>query len=212
MKILAGLALAAFMMVGDASAAVYYVASVCGSFSSGANGSNPVVSGTWVCPSAATLGVTGSLSVASEFLAYSSDYSNGEVTPVTDQTTYTFTGATLTFAADTVTSTGGSISNGPVSTDGLTYNSNNTNTPNGWQPGPTVLAGFYDTVTGFGTVTVGYTNNATGTTLADTGYAEIVYDYNFTVSSGTPEPMSMILFGGGLLAISLVGRKKFARK
>jgi len=36
--------------------------------------------------------------------------------------------------------------------------------------------------------------------------------FNQTTPSGVPEPVSMLLFGSGLLAISLVGRKKFARK
>jgi len=35
---------------------------------------------------------------------------------------------------------------------------------------------------------------------------------NFTATNGTPEPVSMLLFGSGLLAFALVGRKKLARK
>jgi hypothetical protein len=38
------------------------------------------------------------------------------------------------------------------------------------------------------------------------------YQQTFTSTSSTPEPMSMLLFGGGLLAISLIGRKKLVRK
>ncbi len=77
---------------------------------------------------------------------------------------------------------------------------------------PVILAGCYDNATGGtlgGAVTVAYTNTfPTGNALQGTGYAEIVFDY----STGTPEPVSMILFGSGLLAVSLIGRKKFSRK
>lgn len=33
-----------------------------------------------------------------------------------------------------------------------------------------------------------------------------------TTETGTPEPVSMVLFGSGLLAVSLIGRKKLVRK
>ena len=32
------------------------------------------------------------------------------------------------------------------------------------------------------------------------------------VTTGSPEPVSMLLFGSGLLAVSLIGRKKLVRK
>jgi hypothetical protein len=203
MKIFAGLAIAAMMMVANASATTFYVVGTCGSFNNPAP--NSVLTGTWVCPTAASLGVTGSLSVASETIVYSSDYSNGLASSVVDVTNFTFSGATLAFAADTVTSTGGSISGGPISTDGLVYN-NLTNLP------PVVLAGFYDSSASLGsTVTVNWTNQSTvGSALENTGYAQVIYDYN--VTSSVPEPVSMLLFGGGLLALSVIGRRKFSRK
>jgi len=211
MKILAGLALAAFMMVGSASATTYYVVGTCGSFTN--NGSS--LSGTWTCPTAASLGITGGLTVASEFVNYESDWSSALTNNVNYSTQFAFTGATLAFANDTVTSTcaASGCSNGsagPVSTDGLSLNAL-TNNPNGWQTGGTVLAGFYDAVSSFGTITVNWTNTAnSGSALAATGYAQVVYDYN--VTSSTPEPVSMFLLGGGLLGVSLLGRRKFARK
>lgn len=203
MKILAGVALAALMTMGSASAATFFVAGICGSFSNPSP--NSPSTGTFVCPSAASLGVTGSLSVASEFLVYNSDFSNGLTGTVQTVTNWSFSGATFTFAADTTTSTGGSNSTPAVSTDGLTLNPL-TNFP------PIVIAGFYNTITGFGTPTVNWTNQATvGQAVQATGLAQIVYDYNVQ-STGVPEPVSMVLFGGGLLALSIIGRKRFARK
>jgi hypothetical protein len=40
---------------------------------------------------------------------------------------------------------------------------------------------------------------------------QVMFTYN-TVTSSTPEPVSMMLFGSGLLALSVIGRKRFARK
>jgi hypothetical protein len=202
MKVLAALAFAALMTVGSASATTYYVVGTCGSFNNPAP--NSPTTGSWTCPTAASLGITGALTVASEFINYSSDYSSGLAGAVTTVTNFSFSGATLAFSTDTLTSTGGSNSNSATSTDGLTINQLQSLPP-------IVLAGFYDVASTFGTVTVNYTNQATqGSALQATGYAQVVYDYN--VTSGTPEPVSMLLFGSGLLAVSIVGRRKFARK
>lgn len=50
--------------------------------------------------------------------------------------------------------------------------------------------------------------NASGQ-LGSTAFAVFTYTPQ---SSNTPEPASTLLIGGGLLAFSLIGRKKFARK
>jgi hypothetical protein len=204
MRIFAGLAFAAFMMVANVSAATMYVVGTCGTFSNPAP--NSPLSGTWVCPTAASLGITGSITLASEFVSYDSDYSNGLNASVTTVTKWSFTGAGLAFATDTTTSTGGGNSSPAISSDGLTLN------PFVSLP-PVLLPGFYNNVgIPFGTVTVNWTNQATvGSAIQATGYAQIVYDYN-TVVAGTPEPVSMLLLGSGLLAVSLIGRKKLARK
>jgi hypothetical protein len=55
MKLLKCLAFAA-LMIGSASATTYYVVGTCGRFSNPAP--NAVLSGTWVCPSAASLAVS----------------------------------------------------------------------------------------------------------------------------------------------------------
>jgi hypothetical protein len=204
MKVLAGLAIAAFMIVGNVSAAgVQYVVGTCGTFSNPAP--NSPLSGTWVCPTAASLGITGSLTLASEFVSYNSDYSNGLAASVTTITNWAFSGAGLAFATDTTTSTGSGNSSPAVSSDGLALKAFAVLPP-------VLLPGFYNNASSFGTVTVNWTNQATvGSAIQATGYAQVVYDYN-TAVAGTPEPVSMLLFGTGLLAVSLIGRKKFARK
>jgi hypothetical protein len=202
-KILKAISFVAFALAINASAATYYVVGTCGSFSNGFP--NPTTSGTWVCPTADSLGVNGGLTVASEFLSYNSSYSSGLDSTVTTQTTWAFSGAGFAFNADTTTSTGGSVANPAVSTDGLTLNPL-TSLP------PTVLAGFYNTVSTFGTPTVNWTNQATtGSALQATGYAQVVYDYNIVQTTGTPEPVSILLLGAGLLVLSQVKRKASVR-
>jgi hypothetical protein len=225
MKVFAGIAFAG-LIVSNAFGAATFIAGNCYTATPTFGFSNPapnnLLTGQWVCPSFATLeadfGISGSnIVLASEFVNYNSDYSNGEATTVVDVSNYSLSGAGLQFLADTLTSTGGGNSTPAVSTDGLTpLNGLNPAIPVGNQVNltdPTVLlSGFYDNVTGaFGAVTINFTNQATtGSALQTTGYAQVVYDYN--VTSSTPEPVSMALFGGGLLALSLIGRKKFARK
>jgi hypothetical protein len=200
------------MIASSASAATVYVVGQCVTSTSvfGFNNPapNPTISGTFFCPTAASLGL-GSTTITTEFLVYNSDFSNGLSPAIVETTNYTISGGATTFAvtSDTLTSTGNANigSTSAVCSSGLTYN-NFTNIP------PIILSGCYDNATGGtlgGAVTVGYTNAfPTGNALQGTGYAEIVYDY----STGTPEPVSMILLGSGLLAVSLIGRKKFARK
>jgi len=42
-------------------------------------------------------------------------------------------------------------------------------------------------------------------------HATVTYTYT-AITTSSPEPVSMVLFGGGLLGLSIIGRKKFARK
>jgi len=47
-------------------------------------------------------------------------------------------------------------------------------------------------------------------TSGDISYA--ANSFTYATTSATPEPVSMVLFGSGLLALSLIGRKKLIRK
>jgi hypothetical protein len=165
---------------------------ICGSFSNPYP--NSTFSGSFVCPSAASLGIT---DVTSEYIVYDSDYSSGLTLTQSIETEWTFSGVTAAFSTDTTTSNGGSVSTPAVSSDGLTLNPL-VNLP------PMVLAGFYDTVTGLGTPTIGYQNMAViGGALEATGYAEVVY-----VSNPVPEPATIPVVGGALLALCFYRRKK----
>jgi len=61
------------------------------------------------------------------------------------------------------------------------------------------------------TVTESFTYTGPGGGSGVTGFSNTITE-NLTPTGGTPEPVSMILFGSGLLAISLLGRKKLSRR
>lgn len=193
------LAAVALLLPGIANASAIYYAGMCGDFFAG-NFSGPpnAVSGSWTCPSAASLGVSGPLS--GEFLVYDSDYSNGLAPDVTTVTNWTFSGADFAFSTDTTTVTGDGFAGAPVSSDGLSFNSY-MNLP------PGVLAGFYDIVdntSGFGTPVVQFSSSPTvGSAIESTGYAEVVY-FVGTDSAPVPEPSGPIpIVIGGVIAMLL---------
>ncbi len=207
------------MVAGSASAATVTVVFTCGTISDPINfgtnpPSNPGASGTFSCQGTSGLGAFSSISGA---VLYDSDYSNGAATPVNETATFAITlpgGWTAVTTSDTVTTTGGGNSTGPVSSNATinaTFNNNSTLVSNG-----IVLPGFTDALTGI-TAGVNSFNVAfsqtfnSGSALQGTGDVQVEYTYT-TVSTGTPEPVSMLLFGTGLLAVSLAGRKKFSRK
>jgi len=68
-------------------------------------------------------------------------------------------------------------------------------------------------LTGATSITVAETYNYTGTPGAGsvTGFGN-TFTQTLTSTTGTPEPVSMLLFGSGLLGVALIGRKKLARK
>jgi hypothetical protein len=195
MKILAGLALAGLFLVGNASAGTFYVSGFCGVISSAGTG-------TFTCPTYASLG--GTVTLASEFLVEDSNYALGIGGAGSLVTNFTYTGGPAQFTSDTVTSTGAAGFGGtPTSANLGALNAPNATTG--------ATAGFYDNVASpFGTVTVNYTTTANSAATGISAYVQVVYDYNVTTAS--PEPVSMLLFGCGLLALSVLGRKKFARK
>lgn len=196
-------------MVGSASAATY---------------SENCMSSIGAPPQAATISCAavslGSLSSISGYLLYSSDYTSGFNAPVTEVSTYTFAGAGETFAGgagDTITTTGLFFSTQEASSAfGCT---NGQACWDGQNLGLGLGPGFHDNIlTGLSLtgneVTIGGTYGSSitgGAAQGVSGLVTVVYTYTAT-TTGTPEPISMLLFGSGLLAVSLLGRKKFARK
>ncbi len=185
-----------FAFIGSAAASPIYGVGFCGSFDNPAP--NPSLSGTFACPSAASLGIT---DVTSEFVVYNSDYSSGLAPSVMIETDWTFGGATFFYPTDTTTSSGTSTSNPAVGGSGV-------DNPLIDLP-PVVLAGLYDNATVLGTPIVGFLNQAvTGTALEATGYAEVVYFGTGGTDSPVPEPGLISLVGGALLGVCLYRRKK----
>jgi hypothetical protein len=193
-KYLAGFAFAAMLFAGQASASTVFGVGICGTFSNGLP--NAPLSGTWTCPTAARLGISG---VTTEVLVYNSDYSSGVTTSVTDTTDFTFTSAAgFQWASDNLTSTGGGNSTGAVCSSGAALNATTS------VFGPLVLSGCYDSaLSGFGApVTVSFVNTFVGNAIQGTGYAEIIYGGDSAPLS-TPEPASSFLFLAGITFLGL---------
>jgi len=203
MKVLAGLALATFLIGTNASAATAIV--LCNSFSN--PNPNNTTTYSWTCPGTAGLGTYSSIS---GYLILSGDFSNGLLGSITETTTFnmTYAGGAAGPATEVVTTTGNSSTGSAGPTCANTGGAGAVVGPSGGLPG------CIETLTGFSTSSIGIavTNAfaATGSALQGTGFAEVVYTYT-PVTSGTPEPISGLLFGSGLLAVALVGRKRFSR-
>jgi hypothetical protein len=187
---------AALVMTVGASATT--ITQFCQSFSNSTSGGN----GSLVCPSFGS--IDGGGTVTSATLIYLSDYSNGLSPSVTEMTIFNFSGGSLTNTSDTVTTTGSSSSSNYVSADSATFDAYGGVTS-------TSLAGFLDPISSTSnstTISAAYTNSITsGSVVSATGYTELILTYTPTT---TPEPGSMMLLGGGLLAAGLIGRKKLA--
>jgi hypothetical protein len=194
MKTLAGIALTGFLIAGHASAGTIYLQGLCGLFT--ASGS-----GAFVCPTYASLG--GTVPVAAEFLVEDSNYAIGANTSASLVTNFSYSGGPAQFTTDTVTSTGTPGTSGTPSS----LNLGSIQPPNATTG---AFAGFYDNVNSpFGTVSVAYTttiSNASG--LA--GSVQVVYAYNTPTT--TPEPVSLMLCGTGLLALALFAHRRLARR
>jgi len=213
MKIFAAIAVAALGLTFNASAA--QVVLLCGSFSTtyGIAVPSPVNTpgtGSIVCPGQSTL----SGIVSSTYILYDADFQNGNPSGgATNSATVVWTG-TGGFASSQLLISGNGSSNQP-SALAAGAGSINPQSITGYSQ---YYAQLLTDTNGGDAQTLTYTNAANGETLAAvttsgtvgaaSGAVWIVYNY----STGTPEPVSMILFGSGLLAVSFIGRKKFARK
>ncbi len=154
-------------------------------------GNTTTSSGSGTCPSAAALGVG---PVASEYVIYDSGYSSGlSLGNNTSQTVFTITGTGVAHPTDTVTASNGAGS--PATTNSLGLPLNGV-----LFPGVAVLPGFVELMSNLNTPTITFSNSfPANSVLASTGYAEVVYSNDAVVVS--PEPVSMALFGSGLLAL-----------
>jgi hypothetical protein len=208
MKILAGFAFAALMAV-SASAGTVDISVLCGAVTN-ATPATPTT-GSYLCPTYASLGIGGGATLASEFISYNSDYSipgpNG-ATVVANWSIFAAGGSPVQYATDTITSTGTSLGSNP----GVCSSTGNAVNSAQLLNGAVVPTGCYNTIgSPYGQVSINYTQTVTaGAATGDSVSVYVVFDYN--TSSAAPEPVSMLLMGGGLLGLSIIGRKRFARK
>jgi hypothetical protein len=207
MKLLAGIGLAALMVAGNASATTIAVLQ-----SALYNQGQSPISGSFTFqsvnfgPLSTITGVT---------LIYETDYTSPQIEPLQVVSTFIPNGNGM--AADSLTTNYISqTQEAYLDTAGLTF----VTEPNGTvaSNGVGIVSGFNDVVTAglpqtggiYGSFAVAYTSSITqGQAVGASAEVEVLYTYTTSSAGGTPEPVSMILFGSGLLAVSLVGRKKF---
>lgn len=203
-KLLTGMSVAALFLAGSAFGTTMQVVGSCGLFNNGYPQTTLISS--FVCPSAASLGITGT--ITGETIVYDSDFSNANGLTETAVTNWSFVGGTLTYGTDTTTSTESSPGSGNSSP--AVSSAGNTLVPAQLDSfGNLIKAGFNDTVASpYGAITANYTNQSTvGTAGALTGYVQVVYTgSNLTLT--TPEPVTMLLLGSGLVAVSFLRRRK----
>jgi len=111
-------------------------------------------------------------------------------------------------ASETVTAGAGAFN-----TDTVTETLTGGNVSTGYSPAvPDTLGTVSPGTETFGTfsVSVSSTCCSAGGPVDTSG--QVIVQYTYSSTTGAPEPVSMLLFGSGLLAVSLVGRKKLIRK
>jgi hypothetical protein len=199
--------LAVAVLAFSFSAMAGTVAATCTPFTFPFNGG--AGAGTLSCPSFASLGVVGAIDISGATLNLFADYQAGNPTTV-NKITDTFnmssgvTGlnAGISWALGTTTSmsvTGSFSSGGSVPAS-----------PNP-DAASSAVFGTAASLAQWTAFSVGVSSvlNSGSVTTSSAG-ATITYNYDTATS--TPEPGSMALLGGGLLAVSLIGRKKLAHR
>jgi len=197
------LGLAAVALTLTVSASAGTILNFCSGWSASAGGAifftAPIAidSGTINCSAYGSLPVGDTF--VSEQLVLLTDYSGGlGTTQNAIAATYSGTG----LSTDTLTSSSGA-GNGNSNTYGDTF---------GINYAPLGATAWLDATTLSDTFTPLAVNFSANATLGNVQSASgQVYEL-ITYQLSAPEPASMLLLGGGLLAISLVGRKKFIRK
>jgi hypothetical protein len=230
MKVFAGLMFAALMVAGNAGAATFTVNMLCNGFNGtfGFSYASPIAPNANVGSSTGTcngLDVSGVANIVAGslqgFILLDNDFAGPQAATITTSTTWSITGITLAAplnggTPDTLTTNTNDAGATVQYTDSipLAGGFHNATTLNG----TFIQPGFYDNMSISGLTVANfnyaYTNAiSNGSTQNNTGYARVVYTYQTQVTTGgTPEPVSMLLFGGGLVAVSLIVRKKRAAR
>jgi len=187
---------------GDLTAVNTGTAGVNGSLSNtGASIANGITSpGTINAFTCGSLDVGAGNIITSESLFYTGDYTGG-----------TFGTTSGTSVVETLTNNGstpfGTISQTLTISGGNSSNSDTPTTPINLgtiTPGTEASTAF--------SLAIASTNPTGPSAPVASSSAQVVISYTYSSTTGTPEPVSMLLFGSGLLGLSLIGRKKFARK
>jgi len=232
MKIFATIGVAVALAV-TASAATFTTPFIaCGSgfsYSGGAstlNGGAPFSSSSFsplTCTSYAALGLPALDTFASSAIIVTNDYTGGTVgsNPLAPQEN-----STATFYSDGG-NTGFAVSSDTLFTNGTPDSTNYLDSNNFGVVGKFFSLSTTEIAAQAGSsIKVAYVNYANGATATCSGpgcaannptlgsvqgtSGQVFVQYTYT--TGTPEPVSMVLFGSGLLALSLIGRKKLVRK
>jgi hypothetical protein len=166
----------------------------------------------------------GAITLSGVSVSIFTDYTagNGTITdPNDDSAKFVFSSSVGTWAPaqpGIFTSTMNLVSGVTVFTIGNLSSAQNTftNTGSGGLTGTAYVLPTVDAQTGTlaGIFTIGATGSVdAGGFTNGASDARITVTYNYTpITTGSPEPVSMALFGSGLLAIGLIGRKRLVRR
>jgi hypothetical protein len=163
-----------------------------------ASGTQPTT-GSEVCPAFSTASLAGS-TITAEQLVVQSDYTGGSLgitNSISNSYSYTPYATLITDIMTATSAPGTGPSENYTDNIGTLYNGNS------YFADPTFGTGT------FAAFSVGYNPTVTAGTVQ--GVSGQLYEL-ITYQSSAPEPGSMMLLGGGLLAAGLIGRKKLASR